>query len=126
MDFSFLQITDHHLLESPEQIREGFVPGYALRMVMRHIAENTAGKADFIISTGDLVEPPTEVAYACASKLLGFAPSAALPGPQRVNVEGLHDYPMYFLPGNHDDRQLVTRCLFPGSQPRALYNFTFE
>jgi 3',5'-cyclic AMP phosphodiesterase CpdA len=127
-DFSFIQITDHHLLESEDAHREGFVPGHALRMVMRHIAENTADKADFILSTGDLVEPPTEAAYDCAIKLLGLSPSAALPGPQKMNTEGLHDYPMYFLPGNHDDRALMTRCLFPDSPPppARLYNFTFE
>lgn len=125
-DFSFIQITDHHLMESEDQIREGFMPGYALRMVMKHIAENVAEKADFIISTGDLVEPPTEAAYACAIKLLGLDSSASLPGPQHVNVEGLHDYPMYFLPCNHDDRELLTRCLFPDSKPVGLYNFAFE
>jgi 3',5'-cyclic-AMP phosphodiesterase len=125
-DFSFIQITDHHLMESEDQIREGFMPGYALRMVMRHIAENVAEKADFIISTGDLVEPPTEAAYACAIQLLGLNSSAALPGPQHANVEGLHDYPMYFLPGNHDDRELLTRCLFSASKPVGLYNFAFE
>lgn len=125
-DFSFIQITDHHLLESVEQHRDGFVPGHALRMVMRHIAENVADKADFLISTGDLVEPPTEAAYGCAIELLKLSPSASLPGPQRTSAEGLHDYPMYFLPGNHDDREMFTRCLFPGSQPIALYNFTFE
>ncbi len=125
-DFSFIQITDHHLLESEEAEREGFVPGRILRQVMKHIGENVASQADFILSTGDLVEPPTEGAYACASKLLGLDSSAALPGPQHVNVEGLHNYPMYFLPGNHDDRELLTRCLFPDSKPVTLYNFTFE
>ena len=125
-NFSFIQITDHHLLESEEQIREGFVPGHALRMVMRHIARNVADKADFIISTGDLVEPPTEAAYACAARLLGLDPAATAPGPWRVNTEGLHDYPMYFVPGNHDEREMLTRCLFPESEPVALYNFTFE
>ncbi len=124
-DFSFIQITDHHLLESEGQIREGFVPGHALRMVMRHIAENVADKADFIISTGDLVEPPTEAAYACATRLLGLGSAASAPGPQRVNAEGLHDYPMYFIPGNHDDRDMLTRCLFPKSEPVELYNFAF-
>src|SRR5215212_10589753 len=117
MNFSFIQITDHHLLESTDAHREGFVPGHALRMVMKHIAENVADRADFILSTGDLVEPPTEAAYACALKLLGLDSSAALPGPQHANVEGLHEYPMYFLPGNHDDRELLTRCLFAGSTP---------
>ena len=96
-NFSFIQITDHHLLESEEAHREGFVPGHALRMVMKHIAEHTADKADFIISTGDLVEPSTEAAYNCAIKLLGLSSSAALPGPQKVNSEGLRDFPMYFL-----------------------------
>ena len=126
MDFSFIQITDHHLLESEEQIREGFVPGHALRMVMRHIAQNVADKADFIISTGDLVEPPTEAAYSCAARLLGLDLSAVAPGPWKVNVEGLRNYPMYFLPGNHDDREMLTQCLFPHSKPVSLYNFTFE
>ena len=125
-NFSFIQITDHHLLESEEASREGFVPGNILRRVMKHIAENVADRADFIISTGDLVEPPTEAAYACAIQLLGLDSSASLPGPQHVNVEGLHDYPMYFLPGNHDDRELLTRCLFPDSNPVNLYNFVFE
>ena len=125
-NFSFIQITDHHLLESEDAHRQGFVPGHALRMLMRHIAQNTADKADFIISTGDLVEPPTEAAYECAIKMLGLSASASLPGPQKVNTEGLRDYPMYFLPGNHDDRELMARRLFPNSEPPALYNFTFE
>jgi Icc protein len=124
-DFSFIQITDHHLLESEEELREGFCPGYSMRMVMKHIAEHVADKADFIISTGDLVEPCTEAAYQCAVELLGVQSPAALPGPQKVNVEGLVEYPMYFLPGNHDDRELMTRYLFPDSEPLNLYNFTF-
>jgi len=124
--FSFIQITDHHLLASEEQLREGFSPGYALRMVMRHIAENVAEKVDFIISTGDLVDPCTDETYQGAVKMLGLNSSVALPEPQRINIEGLQEFPMYFLPGNHDDRELFTRYLFPGSQPVKLYNFTFN
>jgi len=124
--FSFVQITDHHLLESETQLRDGFSPGHALRRVMRHISETVADKTDFIVSTGDLVEPCTDAAYRGAIKLLGIQSSASLPGPQKINVEGLKEYPMYFLPGNHDDRELMTRHLFPGSQALELYNFTFE
>ncbi len=113
-DFSFVQITDHHLLEAEEQLRDGFCPGYAFRMVMRHISEHVADKADFIISTGDLVDPPTAETYQGAMKLLGIHSSAALPGPQHINVEGLQDYPMYFLPGNHDDRELMTKLFVFG------------
>jgi len=124
-DFSFVQITDHHLLESEEALRDGFCPGYAFRMVMRHISETVADKADFIISTGDLVEPDTDATYRGAMKLLGINSSAALPGPQHINIEGMQNYPMYFLPGNHDDRAMMTRHLFSESQPVSLYNFTF-
>ncbi|HEX5836946.1 MAG TPA: metallophosphoesterase [Anaerolineales bacterium] len=124
-NFSFIQVTDHHLLESEDQLREGFSPGHALRKVMKHIAENVADKADFIISTGDLVEPENDATYQCAVRLLGIQGRAALPGPQKVNVEGLVDYPMYFLPGNHDDRRLMTQYLFPDSEAPALYNLTF-
>jgi len=125
MNFSFIQITDHHLLETEDQLREGFCPGYAMRMVMRHIAENVADQADFIISTGDLVEPETDATYQCAVRLLGIDSPAALPGPQKVNVEGLSEYPMYFLPGNHDDRGLLTRYFFPDSKAHGLYNMSF-
>lgn len=125
-DFSFVQVTDHHLLESEDSLREGFCPGHAMRMVMRHISQNVADKIDFIISTGDLVEPDTDATYQGALKLLGINSSAALPGPQHVNIEGLKDFPMYFLPGNHDKRDMFTRYLFPDSKPVNLYNFTFE
>jgi len=125
-NFSFIQITDHHLLESEEQLRHGFSPGYALRMVMRHIANNAADNSDFIISTGDLVDPCTDETYQGAVKLLDVISPATLPGPQRINIESLHDFPMYFLPGNHDDRELFTRYLFPDSKPVNLYNFTFD
>ena len=125
-DFSFIQITDHHLLESEEALRGALCPGYTFRMVMRHISEHVADKADFIISTGDLVEPDTDATYQGALKLLGINSSAALPGPQHINIEGLKNFPMYFLPGNHDKRDMFTHYLFPDSKAPNLYNFTFE
>jgi hypothetical protein len=33
---------------------------------------------------------------------------------------------MYFLPGNHDKRDMFTRYLFPESKAPNLYNLTFE
>ena len=125
-NFSLIQITDHHLLKSEEQLRQGFSPGYAFRMVMRHIAKHVAEKVDFIISTGDLVDPCTDESFQGVLRFLGMNSSAALPGPQRVNIEGLQDFPMYFLPGNHDEREMFTRYLFPNSEPLDLYNFTFQ
>jgi 3',5'-cyclic AMP phosphodiesterase CpdA len=94
-------------------------------MVMKHIAGHVADRADFIISTGDLVEPPTNKAYQCAIKLLGMQTAGSWPGPQKINVEGLKEYPFYYLPGNHDDRELLRRYLFPNSRQLDSYNFTF-
>jgi len=124
--FSFVQISDHHLLASEEQLRYGFSPGYALRMVMKHIAEHVAEKVYFIISTGDLVDPCTDENFQGTVKFLGLNSSAALPGPQKINIEGLQDFPMYFLPGNHDERDMFTRYLFSDSKPVKLYNFAFH
>jgi 3',5'-cyclic AMP phosphodiesterase CpdA len=124
-DFSFIQITDHHLMESDGQTRLGFTPDRSLRAVFRHIAAGAGQQADFILSSGDLVEPPTDATYSYALQLLGTKPAAA-PGPLRINIEGLHDFPMYVLPGNHDERAFFFRHLFPESAGADLFNYTFE
>ena len=45
-DFSFIQITDHHLLESADAHREGFVPGftrrYGIKMLVYYERHDTA------------------------------------------------------------------------------------
>jgi len=109
-------------MDSADQSRQGFIPAPALRMVMRHISENVASQADFIVSTGDLVEPATDAAYQVALDLWGLAPSTALPGPLGLNTEGLQNFPLYFLPGNHDDRLMLARYFFPSLEPPALHN----
>ena len=126
MGFSFVHITDHHLCETEATLRQGFSPSYAFRAVMRHIAENVASRADFIITTGDLVEPDTDTAYETLRQMLNLhAGSEQAPGPRLVSIEGLRDFPMYFLPGNHDDRDKFFRHLFPQTTPRPLMNVAF-
>ena len=63
MDFRFIPISNHHLLESEHALRKGFSPAYAFREVMRHIADNAAQQVDFILSTGDAVDPLGEQGY---------------------------------------------------------------
>src|SRR6185369_12401478 len=90
MSFSFVQITDHHLLETEDGLIRGFSPAYALRAVLRHIASTVGGTADFIVSTGDLVNNGTPAEYQAASRLLGLAGGPAVaPGPLLASVEGL-------------------------------------
>lgn len=126
MSFSFVQITDHHLLETEAGLIRGFSPAFAMRAMMRHIARTVASQADFIVSTGDLVDGGSQAAYQAASRLLGLSGSpAAAPGPLLASVEGLHEMPFYCLPGNHDDRDYFFRTLFGEAQARPLLNASF-
>lgn len=126
MSFSFIQITDHHLPETEATLVRGFSPAYAFRAVMRHIAKTVGRSADFIISTGDLVEPATEAGYRTLRQMLDCrVGAAAAPGPLAVSIEGLREFPMYFLPGNHDERRSYFECLFPNTPPSPLMNSAF-
>jgi len=112
MEFSFVQITDHHLLDSHEKLIRGYSPSHAFRSVLRHIGDNH-GNVDFVVSTGDLVEHGTDTEYQYLRLLLGLADCSHAPGPQISSAEGLHGMPFYFLPGNHDPREAFFRNMFP-------------
>lgn len=124
MDFSFIQITDHHLTSTAGELLKGYSTHYAFRQVLRHIAQNVGPRVDFIVSTGDVVNDPSAVAYQTFLQTLN-AQGAALPGPLTITTEGLESYPLYVLPGNHDDREHFFKCLFPQSPPGGLMNATF-
>jgi len=127
MSFSFIQITDHHLPESGTELLRGFSPAYAFRAVVRHIARNTAAGADFIVSTGDMVETPSLTAYQNLAWMLNAnSLSVAAPGPIPTVLEGLNELPFYCLPGNHDDREHFYQGLFPGKPALPLMNATFS
>lgn len=126
MDFSFIQITDHHLTESDTVFLDGFSTRYAFRSVLRHIANNTSIKADFIVSTGDVVENPTEFAYRAFLQMVNATNEPAeMPGPLRISIEGLQGFPIYLLPGNHDDRNHFFKYLYPKTLSARLMNATF-
>ncbi|GCE45438.1 Icc protein [Thermosporothrix hazakensis] len=126
MSFSFIQITDHHLGETEASLLDGYATAHAFRKVMRHIAEHTAVHVDFLVSTGDLVDDPSEVSYRNLCQMLELQPAQQAPGPALVSIEGLQRFPMYFLPGNHDDRENFFRHLFPGTPPVPHMNARFE
>lgn len=125
MSFSFIQITDHHLRESEALLTRGYSTAYAFRAVMRHIAQNWADRIDFIVTTGDLVDGGTDAEYQQFRRMLGITEASRAPGPQRVNIEGMRDMPMYFLPGNHDPRAAFYRNMFSLDEPRELMNVAF-
>lgn len=124
--FAFVQITDHHLRESESLLIYGYSTAWAFRKVMRHIAEHVAERVDFIVTTGDLVHSGSDAEYESVRRMLGLRGGADAPGPHRVSIEGLQEFPMYFLPGNHDSRPGFFRHLFPLTQPMRLMNVAFE
>src|SRR5215216_1189028 len=127
MTFSFIQMTDHHLRESEATFTDGYSTAYALRALLRHIAQNTAVQADFLVSTGDLVDTASATSYHTLRDLLDLRIVAeGPPGPHLISTEGLHDVPLYLLPGNHDDRVVFYRHLFPGTPSGSLANAVFQ
>ena len=124
-DFSFIVIADHHLRESEALLNRGYSTAHAFRAVMRHIAEHAASRADFIVTLGDLVDAGTDAEYQHVRGMLGIREVSAAPGPQRVNLEGLRELPMYFLPGNHDRRAQFLANMFPLGEPCELMNVAF-
>jgi 3',5'-cyclic-AMP phosphodiesterase len=124
--FSFIQITDHHLRESESLLTHGYSTVRAFQAVLRHIADHTAGRADFIVTTGDLVESGTDAEYQAVCGMLNLEVVSGAPGPHFISIEGLRSFPMYFLPGNHDPRAVFFRNLFPLTPPADLMNVAFE
>lgn len=124
-EFSFIQITDHHLGEGSGFLRHGFATNYAFLSVLRHIALGSANKADFIISTGDMIDPPTNAAHQYFLKALGIQGTAAAPGPLSITTQGLQNYPFYMVPGNHDDRELMYKYFFSAGPAFEWMNISF-
>jgi 3',5'-cyclic AMP phosphodiesterase CpdA len=126
MSFSFVHITDHHLAEAEPSLINGFSPAHAFRAVMRHIARTVGSQVDFIVSTGDLVEHPSQAAYRALRQMLAVREEGPpAPGPLLTSLEGLNERPLYCLPGNHDDRDNFYECLFSKTSPGSLMNAVF-
>ncbi|GHO49336.1 metallophosphoesterase family protein [Ktedonospora formicarum] len=126
MTFSFVQITDHHIGETEEELLDGYATASNLRAVLRHISEHIADRIDFILTSGDLVNEPSEVSYANFAQILGLQMGQVAPGPAHITTEGLHNVPLYLLPGNHDDRYYYYRHLFQQQSQTFLQNASFQ
>jgi 3',5'-cyclic AMP phosphodiesterase CpdA len=126
MAFSFAHISDHHLLHNEDELKLGFSPGYAFRKVLQTIGNQLAGEIDFLVSGGDLVETADFESYEVAKRMMGLRAGDTAPGPGTLNAEGLEGLPIYFLPGNHGDRENFYRGLYPKQVSYGLMNVGFE
>ncbi len=123
--FSFIQITDCHLLDTPGSLLRGLCLHFTLQRVLQHIARHEAAGADFILGTGDYVSFPLDRPYQCFAGAIHLRPGAAFPGPQRLDFPGMEGMPIYFVPGNHDQDGPFLRHLFPGSPAPGSLDFAF-
>ena len=127
MQCTFVQITDHHVREGEGVLTAGYSTSHALRTVLQHMADHVGDRLDFVVSTGDLVETPSDAAYQHFRQIVQARDADGQPlGHQAVTIGERAGVPMYFVPGNHDDRDRFFRWLVPGTAPRPLFNFAFE
>ena len=88
-----IQLSDIHLYEDMDTIHKNRSPYIQLDKALKHCNVNSLDNT-IIVLTGDLVSKPTQKAY----KLLST----------RLDEEKL---PIYVIPGNHDDRDLMKQHL---------------
>jgi 3',5'-cyclic-AMP phosphodiesterase len=94
-----IQITDTHLLTDPAGSFDGFETQGSLMQVI-DLIKRTHWPADFVLATGDLVHDPEPAAYRRLQRTL-----------ESLGV------PVYCIPGNHDDPD-VMRDWLPSERVR--------
>ena len=141
--FSFIQISDHHIMATADSLWRGFCTAYSFVKVMEHIAEHHAAEIDFIVSTGDITFHGTAEEYACFARRAALRdrahvahpppgvhasqPRAAGPHQRTLGMPGLEGVPIYLIPGNHDEPAAMARTLYSGAAPESFdYAFTHK
>jgi Icc protein len=97
--FSFLHISDLHILDEEARRQHGADTGAILRQAVPLM---NALRPDFIVASGDLISDESEESYRRLQSLL-----------QPVKA------PIHFMMGNHDDRAAFRRVFRPGEAPTA-------
>jgi Icc protein len=127
--FSFIHMSDHHLGTSDTDNPYGYPAAQTFRAVMSSIANyipsHPAENIDFVVSTGDIVNTPSDEAYHFLMEMLNLRLGEEPPGPLYMQYAGLRNFPLYLLPGNHDQRSIFYRNLFLESRPSPLMNAAF-
>ncbi len=96
-----IQITDLHIFTNPDDEFDGVNTANSLKEVLRSVEEEFP-EFDLMIVTGDLVQDREQKAYENMLKLMGSVTTA----------------PVYYLPGNHDDPELMEFLLRDQFKPQ--------
>lgn len=105
--FSFIQLSDLHLLADPQGVLNGVKPYAMFEQVLEHL-RGCADTYDFVVVTGDITDEGAEAAY-------------------RLADQGLRTLgkPYYWTAGNHD-RPSIMEWLNPQLSVRKDYFFEHE
>lgn len=106
----FVHISDTHISADPNYNlgEAAHRPMDGARELVRQI-NNLPFEPDFVIHTGDVAYDPDISAYEKAKEILSEI-----------------KYPVYYLIGNHDDRDMLQRVMFGVEQPRNPFYYEFE
>lgn len=98
----FIQLTDSHLLQDPEQIFAGVSPFKSLQAVLADIQhEHHLQDIDGILSTGDIAQEPALQTYQ------QYIDAVAQLNKPHFIIPGNHDEPALFPPSEHSDAPIV-------------------
>ena len=88
-----LQLTDTHLFADPQGSLYDINTRDTLLKVITHV-QNNLNQIDAVLMTGDLVHDESARGYEALKSILATL-----------------DFPIYYLPGNHDDPQIMSQVL---------------
>lgn len=105
----FVHISDTHISHDPEYIlpEAAHTPANGARALVDAI-NNLPFEPDFVLHTGDVVYDPDPLAYVAARDILS-----------KIR------FPVYYLAGNHDDRDLLQRIMLD-REPLTPFDYQFE
>lgn len=106
----FVHISDTHISHDPAYIlpEARHTPLEGARALVTAI-NNLPFEPDFVLHTGDIVYDPDPLAYVAAKDALSQL-----------------RFPVHYLAGNHDEREMLQRIMFDRAEPLTPFDYQFE
>ena len=106
----FIHISDTHITANPAVTNENqsVPPAEGARALVWQI-NNLPFQPDFVLHTGDVAYDPTEADYRLAREILSEI-----------------QYPTHYIPGNHDNSQVMQRVFLEKEQVKPYHYYAFD
>lgn len=106
----FVHVSDTHICHDPTYIlpEAAYTPSDGARELVRQL-NALPFKPDFVLHTGDVAFDPVDDSYVAARAIFSEL-----------------TYPIYYLPGNHDNRDMLQRTFLRLPEVRPTFDYEFE